>query len=150
MALTNCGGGSSNPPTPLRSPAPVVVASPTPAPSPPAAPSPSPVPSPTPEPTPQPTPPPTPHPSAPPPPSDLIITIVGDQGGMSFQPASASAQVGQTVIWRNEDSTIHTATANNGAFNTGLISPGGQASIVMQSAGNFNYNCSVHPTMVGS
>jgi plastocyanin len=69
---------------------------------------------------------------------------------MSFQPANASAQVGQTVIWRNADTTIHTATANNGAFNTGLIVPGGQASVVMQSAGNFNYNCSVHPTMVGS
>jgi plastocyanin len=75
---------------------------------------------------------------------------VGDAGGMSFQPANANARVGQTVIWRNADSQAHTATANNGAFNTGVLGPGGESSIVMQSAGNFNYFCGIHPSMVGS
>ena len=148
LALPNCGGENSNPPTAL--PSPVVVASPgagpSPVPSPSAAPSPSPVPSPTPEPTPAP----TPHPTSAPPPPDMIITILGDAGGMSYSPASASAQVGQTVIWRNADSTVHTATANGGAFNTGLLNPGEQRSILMQSSGNFNYSCGVHPGMTGT
>jgi plastocyanin len=69
---------------------------------------------------------------------------------MSYSPSNASAKVGQTVIWRNADSTVHTATANNGAFSTGFIDPGGQSSILMSSTGNFNYHCSVHPAMVGS
>ena len=140
LALSNCGE-SSNPPTAV--PSPVVVASPTP----------SPLPSPSPEPsaTPEPSPTPKPHPtSTPPPTDDMIITSLGDAGGMSYSPASASAQVGQTVIWRNADSTVHTATANGGAFSTGFIDPGGQSSILLESSGNFNYHCSVHLGMVGS
>ena len=148
FGLSNCGGSSSNPPTTVPSPSPAVVASPTPAPSPSAEPSPSPTPTPTPEPTP--TPAPTPHPSNAPPPPDLIITIVGDNGGMSFSPANANARVGQTVIWRNADSTFHTATANNGGFDTGVIDPGGEKSLLMGSSGNFNYKCGIHPSMTGS
>jgi len=80
----------------------------------------------------------------------MIITINGQNGGMSYSPASAQARVGQTVIWRNADSTDHTATANNGGFNTGVIAPGGSVSILMTSSGNFNYKCGIHPTMTGS
>jgi plastocyanin len=80
----------------------------------------------------------------------MIITILGDAGGMSYSPASASATVGQTVIWRNADSTVHTATANGGAFSTGFIQPGGESSVLLQSPGNFNYHCSIHLGMVGS
>ena len=145
LPLTNCGG-SSNPPTPVPSPVVVASPSPSPLPSPSAAPSPSPQPSATPDPTPTP----TPHPTSTPPPPDLIITILGDNGGMSYSPASANASVGQTVIWRNSDSTLHTATANGGAFDTNLIAPGAEVSILMQSSGNFNYHCNVHPGMTGS
>jgi len=81
----------------------------------------------------------------------MVITITGQNGGMSFSPASAQARVGQTVIWRNADSVDpHTATANNGGFNTGVLAPGEQASILMTSSGNFNYKCGIHPTMTGS
>jgi plastocyanin len=80
----------------------------------------------------------------------MVITITGQNGGMSYSPASAQARVGQTVIWRNADSTDHTATANNNSFNTGVLPPGGQASLLMSSAGNFNYHCGIHPSMTGS
>ena len=148
VALPSCGGGSNPGPTTLPSPSPVIVASPSPTPQP--TPTPSAEPPPTPEPTPPPEPSPTPHPTPPPPPPDMIITITGQNGGMSYSPASANAKVGQTVIWRNADSTDHTATANNGAFNTGVIAPGGQSSLLMGSAGNFNYRCGIHPAMTGS
>jgi hypothetical protein len=148
LALPACGGKST--PGPTVVPSPVVVASPSPSPVP--LPSPSAEPSPTPTPPePSPTPRPSPNPTpTPPPPDDLIITITGENGGMSYSPSSATAKVGQTVIWRNADSTTHTATANGGAFNTGFIGPGGQSSLLMESAGNFNYHCNVHPSMVGS
>jgi copper binding plastocyanin/azurin family protein len=146
LALPTCGGKST--PGPTVVPSPVVVASPSP--------SPVPLPSPSAEPSPTPTPPePSPAPShnptpTPPPPPDMFITITGENGNMSYSPSSATAKVGQTVIWRNADSTTHTATANGGAFNTGTIGPGGQSSLLMGSAGNFNYHCSIHPSMVGS
>jgi plastocyanin len=44
----------------------------------------------------------------------------------------------------------HTASANNGAFNTGVLAPGQSSSILMSSTGNFNYRCGIHPTMTGS
>lgn len=144
MALPSCGGGGNGPSVvPSPSPSPMVVASPSPVPTP----TPSAEPSPTPEPsaTPRPSPNPTP---TPPPPDDLIITITGQNGGMSYSPSSAHARVGQTVIWRNADSTVHTATG--GGINTGFIDPGGQSGVLMSSAGNINYHCSVHPSMTGS
>jgi Copper binding proteins, plastocyanin/azurin family len=151
LTLPACGGNDS--PTVVPSPSPVAIASPSPSPVP--SPSAEPSPSPTPEPTPEPSPTPTPHPSPPPPTQptpipDLIINIVGVAGSMSYSPSSAGAQVGQKVIWRNQDSQAHTATADGGAFSTGLISPGGQASVTMTSAGSFPYHCQVHPTMTGN
>jgi plastocyanin len=138
LALPACDGDSS---APTDMPSPVVVASPSPSPSPAPAPSPSPVPSPSPQPTPQPTPEPTPEPLA-----DITINIVG----MAFSPASVTAKVGQKIVWKNKDTQTHTATANSGEFATGFIDPGGQASTVIQSVGEFAYYCSVHTNMTAT
>jgi outer membrane biosynthesis protein TonB len=137
LALPGCGGDSS---TPDVVPSPVAVASPSPVPSPTPEPSPSPVPSPTPQPTPEPTPEPTPTPEPLP---DITINIAN----MAFSPASVTAKVGQRVVWKNKDVQTHTATADSGEFATGFIDPGGQASITVSSVGEFNYHCSVHPSM---
>jgi hypothetical protein len=91
-----------------------------------------------------------PGPPAPPLP-DVLITITGINGGMSFSPNPASARVGQKVIWRNADALPHTATANGGAFDTGIVTAGASsAPVAMGAAGTFPYHCSVHPSMVGT
>jgi plastocyanin len=83
--------------------------------------------------------------------ADLVISIVGDQGGMSFSPAAATLRVGQTVAWRNNDTDIHTATENAGRFNTGTLTRGAtSAPIAMTAAGSLPYHCSFHPGMVGT
>ena len=83
--------------------------------------------------------------------ADLVISILGDQGGMSFSPANATLRVGQTVAWRNTDTDLHTATQNSGGFNTGNITRGStSAPIAMTAAGSFPYHCVLHPGMVGS
>ena len=83
--------------------------------------------------------------------ADLVISILGDQGGMSFSPASATLRVGQTVAWRNNDTDIHTATDNGGRFNTGTVTRGAtSAPIAMTATGSFPYHCSFHPGMVAS
>lgn len=138
--FTGCGGYSA--PTmpsggPQSSPAPVRTPDP----------SPSPSDSPTPSPAPVQTPVPTPTPS----PSAVVIEIVGEAGGMSFAPASASVRVGQEVRWHNSDSIVHTATQNGGGFDTGLIGPGStSAPVRVTIPGPLNYHCAVHPDMVGS
>jgi plastocyanin len=83
--------------------------------------------------------------------ADLVITISGIAGGMSFSPNPASVKPGQTVAWKNNDGTTHTATQDGGGFDTGSIAGGAtSAPITMSSAGTLNYHCSFHPSMVGS
>src|SRR5262249_8222101 len=52
----------------------------------------------------------------------------------SFQPSSVSVNAGETVTWTNFDNTGHTATADNGAWTTGVFSSGSKA-IVMSAGG---------------
>src|SRR5512146_2982825 len=66
-----------------------------------------------------PTPPPTTGSAA-----DVTISIVGERGNQSFSPASATVTVGQTVAFKNNDSTTHRIRANSGAFDTGNLAPG--------------------------
>ncbi len=81
----------------------------------------------------------------------VTITILGQQGSQSFSPNPGTVTAGQTVAWRNNDSITHTATADNGAFDTGAIPPGGTSSpITMGTSGSFNYHCSIHPSMTGT
>lgn len=83
--------------------------------------------------------------------ANVTITIVGMNGSQSFSPNPGTVTAGQTVAWHNADSVAHTATANNGAFNTGSIAPGAtSAPVMMSTAGNIAYHCSIHPTMVGT
>jgi plastocyanin len=83
--------------------------------------------------------------------ADLVISILGDQGGMSFSPAAATLRVGQTVAWRNTDTDLHTATQDGGRFNTGNITRGStSAPIAMTATGSFPYHCALHPGMVAS
>ncbi len=83
--------------------------------------------------------------------ADVTITIVGQNGSMSFSPNPASAKVGQKVAWHNGDGITHTATANGGGFDTGSIGSGGTSNpITMMTAGSFSYHCGIHPSMVGT
>jgi plastocyanin len=83
--------------------------------------------------------------------ADVVITINGNNGGMSFSPASANVQVGQTVAWHNADSMAHTATQNGSGFNTGTIPAGTtSAPMAMNSTGALGYHCSIHPSMTGT
>jgi plastocyanin len=77
----------------------------------------------------------------------VTITI----SGFAFAPNSVSLKAGQTVAWRNSDSVSHTATADGGAFDTGVIGPGATSTPVAVSAtGSLAYHCAIHPSMVAS
>jgi plastocyanin len=68
-----------------------------------------------------------------------------------FQPASISVAAGTTVTWANRGAIIHTATSATGAFDSGIVNPGGSYSFRFTQAGTFSYTCIVHPdTMRGT
>ena len=66
----------------------------------------------------------------------------------TFNPNPLTVPVGTTVTWMNQDPVPHTATARNGAFDTGTIAPGTSKALTMNTAGSFEYFCKIHPRMV--
>jgi plastocyanin len=68
----------------------------------------------------------------------------------TYQPDPVTVQVGGKVIWQNEDTAPHTATADDGSFDTGTLERGKLKSETFKQAGTFTYFCQIHPTMHGT
>jgi plastocyanin len=67
-----------------------------------------------------------------------------------FSPGTSSVHVGDTITWTNQDIAPHTATAQDGSFDTGTINKGKSGSHTFTKAGTIPYICSIHPTMKGT
>lgn len=69
-----------------------------------------------------------------------------------YSPNPATVSSGSTVTWTNaDDEDQHSATADDGSFSTGILSPGqsGQAVISVPAGSTVSYHCDVHPEMRG-
>ena len=67
----------------------------------------------------------------------------------SFQPSSINVTNGTTVTWANDDSVEHTVTSSDGIFNSGNIPPGKVFNFTFTKPGKYQYQCLIHPSMVG-
>jgi plastocyanin len=70
--------------------------------------------------------------------------------GFAFSPGSLTVAKGTVVTFTNNDNTSHTATADDGTFNTGTIAAGATAKITFGTAGSFAYHCNFHRGMTGT
>lgn len=70
--------------------------------------------------------------------------------GMRFDPPVLTVAVGDTITFTNEDGAPHTATAGNGAFDTGRLNRGESATVTVATAGAHDYICEIHPMMKGT
>ena len=78
------------------------------------------------------------------------IGIHGDNSGSSqFAPSAVAVGKGVTVRWTNRDSVARSVEAENGAFNSGPIQPGGTFLWKADKAGAFNYTDGTRPYAVG-
>jgi LPXTG-motif cell wall-anchored protein len=68
----------------------------------------------------------------------------------SFSPASITVNVGESVTWRNNGPSGHSAKANDGSFDTGVFGRGGSRSHTFRNPGTFAYICEPHPFMKGT
>jgi plastocyanin len=68
----------------------------------------------------------------------------------SYDPDPVTIQEGGKVIWLNQDSAPHTATADDGSFDTGVLQEGKLKSETFKEAGTFTYHCELHPNMHGT
>lgn len=68
----------------------------------------------------------------------------------AFSPATLHVKVGDKVTWTNKDSVGHSATADDGSFDTGVLAQGKSGSVTFKRAGTYTYHCSIHPNMKGT
>jgi plastocyanin len=73
-----------------------------------------------------------------------------DITGFQFAPARVSAALGDTVVWSNADIVPHTATALEGAWDSGTIATKGRWMYVVRQRGTVEYHCVLHPGMKGT
>ena len=68
----------------------------------------------------------------------------------AFAPADVEVPAGTEVVWSNDDPTAHTVTADDGAFDSGTLDPGGTFRAVLEREGTVRYRCLIHPSMQGT
>jgi plastocyanin len=101
----------------------------------------------------------------------LVVEPAGDQGRavrvqavdpgftgdrLRFDPARLTVAAGTTLLVANVGGKPHTLTADNGAFDTGIVDPGAEggrfaghnASVTLNQAGTFKFHCEVHPAVM--
>jgi plastocyanin len=75
-----------------------------------------------------------------------------------YVPPEITISSGTTVIWTNDDATIHTVTEGSPqgggagatpAFDSSIIAPTAIWENTFDTVGEFNYYCSLHPFMTG-
>lgn len=80
--------------------------------------------------------------------SGVVVEVVIED--FTFKPATVEIFVGDTVMWTNFDSAPHTATGNEGEFDSGTLQTDESFSFTFEEAGSFDYICTVHPYMEGT
>ena len=68
---------------------------------------------------------------------------------LCYNPYRARIQIGDTITWTNNDSVTHRVVSSTGIFNSGDIISGQTFSRTFNSAGVFDYFCTIHPWMSG-
>ena len=77
-------------------------------------------------------------------------------GDKAYVPNPAEVKVGESVTWTNDDSQIHTATSgavgaedSGSVFDSGILSPKATFDFIFDTAGEYDYYCTLHPQMFG-
>jgi plastocyanin len=88
--------------------------------------------------------------SNPAPSGDAVRSAKVEIAEFAYDPDPVTIEEGGKVIWVNEDSVAHTATAEDGSFDTGTIDEGKLKSESFKEPGTYQYVCSIHPQMHGT
>lgn len=70
--------------------------------------------------------------------------------GLKYKPANVKVEVGDTVVWTNNDDRDHTIKATDGSFASGRLRGGKRFERKFDAAGTFNYRDDLHPRMKGT
>ena len=96
------------------------------------------------------------QPAPPPAPTTTVpIPVTPATGGIrivdfNFEPTSITIAQGGSVTFVNAGVARHTATADDGSFDSGLMARGGVFRKEFAKAGTFTFYCQLHPQMKGT
>lgn len=81
------------------------------------------------------------------------ITIAGTVGAAAFTPNPSAAQVGDQIVWMNNDLRPHRIVIDDGTLTgtaIGDVLPGGSSLPFTLTTPTAAYHCEFHPSMVGT
>jgi plastocyanin len=81
---------------------------------------------------------------------DAVRSAKVEIADFAYDPDPVTVEVGGKVIWLNQDSAPHTASAKDGSFDTGTLQQGKLKSETFKTAGTYTYVCQIHPFMHGT
>ncbi|MCE7989929.1 MAG: hypothetical protein DYG89_52950 [Caldilinea sp. CFX5] len=73
-------------------------------------------------------------------PAPVVVEIVD----FAFNAPTVTVPTGATVTWVNRGNAKHSATADDGSFDTGLLDPGASGSVTFTQPGSYPYSCVLH------
>lgn len=68
----------------------------------------------------------------------------------AFGPATITVSPGDTVTWTNTDSDVHNVIAFDNSFASPALNQGDTFSFTFQTAGTYEYRCTIHPWMLAN
>ncbi len=87
---------------------------------------------------------------------EIVPGASSPSNGKNFDPASITVSVGTTVKWENKDTTLHTVTSGSAeagdsgkVFDSSYLAAGKEFQHKFDTAGTFDYYCTLHPFMKG-
>jgi plastocyanin len=81
---------------------------------------------------------------------DAVRAAKVEIADFAYDPDPVTIEAGGKVIWLNQDSAPHTATAEDGSFDTGTLQQGKLKSETFKTPGTYTYVCQIHPSMRGT
>ena len=109
----------------------------------------TPMPEPTSTPVPEPTSTPSPTPTPMPTPTPIFSFEKINISGFKFVDNEISINVGTSIIWTNNDTSMHTATSIDSKFDSGYLYENQTYKFKFLNAGIYTYRCSLHSGMIG-
>lgn len=88
--------------------------------------------------------------------SGVIVSMIEgsgiDQSSPGYLPEAITVVIGvnSTVTWSNDDTSPHTVTDRNGAFDSANMNSGATFTFTFTTAGKYEYYCVYHPWMIGT
>jgi plastocyanin len=81
----------------------------------------------------------------------LTVAIVASTGNQAYRPNPVTANAGDTVMFRNNDTALHHIVLDDGSADLGDVAPGATSKgVMLRNANATTFHCSIHPSMVGS